>query len=183
MLFLLLLRLLDDSLLLFQEGCRTGAINGTMVERVRQYAHRAYCNRITVFRLDHDRPFGDRIYRQDRDLGLVDNRRGKQRAEQRPWVGQRLGTTLQLIGCLDGFRHHRCQRRARDIIASPKHACFAEHRRANGKEHAQTGHMVYTLDYTETGKCPAFRNSSAPSSRVKARWLLWSGFRSQVPAG
>ena len=36
--------------------------------------------------------------------------------------------------------------------------------------------------YVETGKCPAFRNNNAPSSRVKALWLLWSGLRSQVPA-
>src|SRR5690606_35987081 len=65
-----------------QERAGVPAVDRAVIERLREDADRPNCDRVAVRMLDHDRLFPHAVGRQDRDLRLVDDRRGDQRAER-----------------------------------------------------------------------------------------------------
>ena len=94
----------DDPVARFRGACgrveergRVRAVDGAMVERLREHADGADRDRVALGRLDDDGLLAHAVGRQDRDLRLIDDRRRDQRAE-RARVRQRVGAAREVVG-------------------------------------------------------------------------------------
>ena len=79
-----------------KEARGDGAVQRAVVPRHAQVGHRAGGERVAVLGLDDDGPLHDRLEVEDRDLGLVDDRR-REHGPELPRVGDRERSAVDLV--------------------------------------------------------------------------------------